>query len=486
MSIFLQSVKVEGTVENPQVLQLDIWHEVNEFAVASLTLSTDATKAQTFLSQPKDDPIKITAKDGDNDVVLFCGYIMKAFFEARVDGARLILDLCDSACLLNRKRVSRSFQKLDAKYEDILKESLKDVQGTTLRLTVTDKAIEKMIVQLNETPWEFLLRMASRFSASVFTDLTAPKPLVTIGVPKEKIDDEFGLIGLFYPDEISVELIGASVAHEYDDEKFNFFKANKTLFAEGVNVVAEDFSTVNVSGNFPWVQLGSAVRLNNIKYRVKRIDAQFISDILKVNYSLVSENAFVVPIAPQENLRGRIFRAQVKKVEKDKIQAHLFDIDEKYDEQSTTKFPFATPYSSADGSGWYVMPEVDDYVRIIFPSSEAGDAFASSSINSAPLDKPHNKSLKAPGGREFLFTDKAIEIIAEHKKTFIKLDMENGISVVSAKDITIFADGDISFKTEGKIQMVAKNEITSQIGQSHIKMLNDQIDMGSGQVFISG
>lgn len=491
MSILLQTVKVEGVVKDAQVLQLDIWHEVNECAVASLSLSTNADEAKTFLSQPKDEPITISAEDGDKDVELFCGYLMNAFFEARADGNRLVLDLCDSACLLKRKRMSRSFQNLKAKYEDILKESLKDVKDTTLRLKVKDKEIEKMIVQLNETPWEFLLRMASRFSASVFTDLTAPKPLVTIGLPEEKGDDKFELVGLldapvdmFDEKKEDVELIGGSVAHEYDDEQFNFFNANKSLLAEGVKIVAEDFSVVNVSGDFPWMQIGDSVKFNDKKYRIKRVDAQFINNMLKTNYTLVSDNAFVVPIASQKNLRGRIFRAQVKKVEKDKIQAHLFDIDEKYDEQSTTWFPFATPYSSADGSGWYVMPEVNDYVRIIFPTEEAGDAFSSSSINTAPLKKPHNKSFKAPDGREILLTEEGIEIIAEHQKTFIKLDKSKGISVVSSKDITIFADGNISFEADGKIQIVAKKEITSQIGESHIKMLSNQIDMGAGTVIV--
>ena len=82
-----------------------------------------------------------------------------------------------------------------------------------------------------------------------------------------------------------------------------------------------------------------------------------------------------------------------------------------------------------------------------------------------------------------MLTDTGVEIIAEHLETFIKLDKEKGISVVSANDITIFADGNISFEAN-KIQMVAKNEITSQIGESHIKMLSDQIDMGAGTVIV--
>ena len=260
--------------------------------------------------------------------------------------------------------------------------------------------------------------------------------------------------------------------------------SNPELLAEGTKVVAEDFFFVTLGGPFQYLNLGDVVKRDKKEYRVKKLNAQFMNDAFRITYTLVGKTGFFVPKIEPPDIRGRIFRAQVKKVEKDKVQAHLIDIDKKYDEQSTTWFPFATPYSSADGSGWYVMPEVDDYVRIIFPSEDTGDAFAISSINTAPLKEPHNKSLKAPGGRELLLTDKGVEIIAEHQKTFILLDKDNGISVVSAKDIVIHADGNVSFEAGGKIQMVAQKEIDAQSGQSHVKILNNQIDMGGNNIIV--
>ena len=130
------------------------------------------------------------------------------------------------------------------------------------------------------------------------------------------------------------------------------------------------------------------------------------------------------------------------------------------------------------------MPEVDDYVRILFPSIDTKEAFAASSINTAPLKEPKNKSLKAPGGREILLTDKGVEIIAEHQKTFIQLDKDKGINIVSSKDIQFVADGNISFEAKGKIQMVSQKEITAQSGQSHMKILANQIDMGGSNTIV--
>ena len=467
MSIHLQTVKIEG-VDYFQISQLEIYHAVNDYARATVRLIVDEDTAEKFLAKADTDQIKISAKDNDKDVVLFVGVITNLSLEVSLGRSKMTLELRDSSYLLDLKRVRRSFQKIDAKYEEILKTEVEDAKGK-IQFKVTDKAIEKIILQLNETPWQFIRRMASQFSACIFTDLTAPAPLVTIGLPDAKD---------------SVELVGGKISYKFDDAQFNFLTANPDLLAKGTKIVAEDFYSVTVGGNFPYLSLGDAVKWNKKDYRVKQFSAQFVDSVLFTNYTLVGKTAFFVPIIEQKNIRGRIFRAQVKKVEKEKIQAHLIDIDKKYDDASTTWFPFATPYSSADGSGWYVMPEVDDYARIIFPSEDTSDAFASSSINSAPLKKPHNKSLKAPGGRELLLTDEGVEIIAEHQKTFIKLDKSKGISVVSSKDITIHADGNISFDANGKIQMVAQKEIAAQSGQSHVKILSNQIDMGGNNIIV--
>ena len=465
-AVSMSAIKVEG-VEFRQLLQLEINHTVNEFAHARLTVFVDAEKGKSFFEKANADKIKISAKVGGKDTVLFQGYISSLNLQHTLNGEILTVDMLDAAYLLNWKRATQSFQKLDAQYNDILKKAVTE-DGAKVQLKVTDKAIEKMIIRLNETSWQFIKRMASHFNASIFTDITAEKPLVTIGLPDSKQ---------------TIEIESKQFTSYFDDAQFQFVNANETLKAKGAKVIKEDFSSVKVGGLYDYLTIGDTVKLNKKEYVVKSLSMRFEKTFLMADYTLVGKTAFFVPIEPQKNIYGRVFRAQVKKVEKDKIQAHLIDVDEKY-EEGTTWFPFATPYSSADGSGWYVMPEVDDYVRIFFPSIDTSDAFALSSINTAPLKEPKNKSLKAPGGREILLTDNGVEIIAEHQKTFIQIDKDKGINIVSAKDIKINADGNVSFDAKGKIQMVSQKEIAAQSGQSHVKILSNQIAMGGSNVIV--
>ncbi len=467
IGIALQDIKIEG-VEYLQLISVEINHEVNEYARAKLIFIVEEKKGKKFIEQANADKVKISAKIDKKDTVLFQGYISNLVLEPRISETLMTVELFDAAYLLDWKKETCSFQKLTAKFEEVFKAAVKD-SGGKVNLKVTDKAIEKIILRLNETSWQFIKRMASQFNAAIFTDITAEKPLVTIGLPESKTTAEFDVKQMRY---------------NFEDAQFQFFNANPALLAKGTKIISEDFFSVTVGGQFKYLKLADTVKVDKKSYFVKKIQVKTFENLLVMSYKLVGKTAFFVPIEIQKNIYGRIFRAQVKKVEKDKIQAHLIDVDEKYDTSGTAWFPFATAYSSADGSGWYVMPEVDDYVRILFPSIDTKDAFASSSINTAPLKEPKNKSLKAPGGREILLTDNGVEIIAEHQKTFIQLDKSKGINIVSAKDIQIHADGNVSFEAKGKIQMVSQKEIAAQSGQSHVKILSNQIDMGGSNIIV--
>ena len=453
-------------IEYIELLQLEINHRANEHAFAKLTLIMEEEKAQKFITQADMDKIKIAATFNKKEIVLFLGYITNLQLQPTPDYSRLTIELMDASILLDLKRESGSFQKLDAQYLDVLTPAYKDSKGK-VQFKATDKAIEKMIIRLNETAWEFTKRMASQFNAMVFTDITAETPLINIGLPEPKQ---------------TVEMEPLSLKYNFMDNNYQVFNSNPDILAKGTKIIKEDFSSLRVS-SYQFLNVADSVKINKKEYFVKSVEARFEENLLKANYELIGKTAFVVPIIKHWAIRGRIFRAQVKKVEKDKVQAHLIDIDEKY-EEGTMWFPFATVYSSGDGSGWYVMPEVDDYIRILIPSEEAGEAFAMSSINTAPLKEPKNKSFKAPDGREILLTDKGVEIIAEHQKTFIMLDKSGGINVVSSKDIQVHADGNISFEANGKVQIVAQKEIAIQSGQSHVKILNNQIDMGGSNIII--
>ncbi|KAF6589054.1 phage tail protein, partial [Paenibacillus sp. EKM208P] len=78
--------------------------------------------------------------------------------------------------------------------------------------------------------------------------------------------------------------------------------------------------------------------------------------------------------------------------------------------------PYSTVYSSPDGSGWYVMPEAGDQIRLYFPDEREQNAFAASSVDLASSDPvkrsdPAVKSISTKYGKQVVFKPGAVEII---------------------------------------------------------------------------
>ena len=96
----------------------------------------------------------------------------------------------------------------------------------------------------------------------------------------------------------------------------------------------------------------------------------------------------------------------VQAVQKDQVQVHLVDIDSEYDGAGNVWLPYSTAYSSSDGSGFYCMPAEGDQVRVFFPGSDEGKAFAASSVsvNSAP--DVTDKQWRGPEGKQILMQKK--------------------------------------------------------------------------------
>ena len=448
-----------------RLMELEIRHAPNEHGKARTVLLLPLETCKKFIEQASiKDKVKISVKKGSDTQVFFLGYVIQAGMEQRADHGLLMLELADASFLQNVKKVNCSYQKTKKTYQDILSAACGS-EGTMKLKSSLNKAIEKMIFQMDETNWEFAKRMASRFNVPVLSDLTAEKCSAFLG-----LKDGGG----------EVELTTSRMERYVDAQAFERVSKNDWLKKQAAT--QEDFSGLRVE-SYSYAYLGDKIKVNGTSYFVRKVFAKLTGGILRMSYDLAQKEAgFLAPAESHHTCAGRILTAQVKEVKKDQVKVHFLDIDKKYDASGDTWLPYATAYSSKDGSGWYVMPEKGDYVRVLFPTSQESDAFVSSAINTAPIEKVRNKSFKAPGGKEILLTDEGVEIICEHQKIFVKLDKKKGIHLVSSKNVSVSADGDISLNAKGKVQILAKSSIDLQAGSSHLKILSNQVAMGGNSI----
>ena len=410
------------------------------------------------------------------DNVLFVGFLSDFTLINKRGWYYIEAELIDASIQLDLEKMSASYQKLDAKYQDILTKACG--KDATVKITATDTAIKRLILQLEETPWEFACRMASHLGTYVFTDFLAEKPFISVGAMEAK--------QTLTADSKVVDHYILSAAGFARWQK-NAATAGPEKNAAAGKIIQDDFSERHIYSGTP-VRLGDKIKVDKTEYLVASIEAYLrpeeSDNRLVYEIGLGTKASFCQEWQPNYKCMGRMLKGQVKKVDKDKVQVHLFELDKTYDSSSTMWFPFATAYSSSDGSGWYVMPEENDYVRVILPTYEEGDAFTYSGINTAPLNKPRNKSFKAPGGKEILLTDTGVEIICSHQKIFASLDDKKGIALISSQNVNVSANGDISLEAKGKVQIIAKSEINIQSGSSHVKLKPNQIGFGGSSVIV--
>lgn len=466
------SVEVSGGAtigDDYRLMELEIRHAPNEHGTALVVIRLSVEVCKKFMEQANiQSKIKLLAKKDSEKQIFFLGFIVRMAMENRIDHSLLILELADASYLQDMQRVNHSYQNTKKTYQDILNASFGS-DGTAKLKNSLNKAIEKMIIQMDETNWEFAMRMASRFNVPVLSDITADKCSVFLGLNDGGSE---------------IELKTSRIESYVDAQSFERLSKNDWLKKQAAT--REDFSGLRVE-SYSYAYLGDKIKVNGTSYFVRKVYAKLIGGVLRMSYDLAPKEAgFVAPAIPNRTCAGRILTAQVKDVQKDLVKVHLLDIDKSYDSSGDTWLPYATAYSSKDGSGWYVMPEKGDYVRVLFPTPQEGDAYVSSAINTAPIETVRNKSFKAPGGKELLLTDKGVEIICEHQKLFVKLEKGKGISLVSDKNIEVSADGNISMNAKGKVEILAKSGIDLQAGSSHIKITSSQVAIGGNAIKLGG
>lgn len=464
MSITYETLAVEG-FPFTKIKQLRISHKANDHGYATVVGELAPADAEDCLKRADETTRVVISSAGEEGKTLFCGGLTHLSVTNEAKYSLLTVKAITSSYLQDVKKISRTYQNCGKTYETILNEAYAGNGG--VEFTVTDQAIGSMVMQMEETNWEFTKRMASRFNAAVFASITAPKPMICVGLP---------------PVGNTKSIETTSFYHGKDDDAYN--KVTQNYMSESASAIRQDFAAMTAV-SYDYVYLGDMISLNGTTYYVKSVEASLDSGILEMRYELAGKTGFVAPTVANTGCAGRVLMGQVKDVKQDLVKVHLVEIDPEADGSGDWWFPYSTAYSSKDGSGWYVMPEIGDYVRVMFPSKNEADGFAASSVNTAPLGNPRHKSFKAPSGKELLMTDAGIYVICQHQKIFIDLTEENGIKIVSAKDIQIVSSANITVQAAKDVQVLAKKQIMIGTADASITITPEKISLAAKDVVIA-
>jgi hypothetical protein len=362
----------------------------------------------------------------------------------------LAIELMTGSCLLDMVERTRVFQSPTATYEDLLRHIGEGRDDYDFLMTMGENTpIKDLIIQYRETDWAFIKRLASHLrGVAVADDL------------QEGVNIFFGLP---YRDDNEAVPAGDTIA----------FTARKGLGGGGVSHEVESREIY---------ALGKKVRFRDGVYKVYGVTSRLEGGYLTHSYDLRAEAGFYTERAVNPRLAGLSLAARITGARKGEVTAEILDGDkDRY--PSSRWYPYATVYSSPDGTGWYFMPEVGDAARLRLPGSEEKSGVISGAVHTESKGRraPERKSLKTKWGKEVLLTPTSVTL-TNNKGMSVALDDQSGVHIASAGDIWIESDGQLSLISRGAGALIrAGGEIRMTQAGSTVSLRDDAF-LAGGQV----
>lgn len=353
--------------------------------------------------------------------------------------------------LMDRTRQSRSFQNTKMSFQALVRDVLKNYEDYTedsLIYVPVDQKIGSLLVQYEETDWEFLQRALSLAGLALTPDSRQKGLKLYAGVPS--------LTETVIPHHI--------LEMDKDMETYYLLKAN------GRSVCAADFTRYRVSSE-RILGIFEPIAVQGQFLTVASCEYSFETQEMTGVYSLQSHKALIKTASYPMHLIGVAMKGKVVKVSGTKVQVAM-GIDGRHTKRAVYWFPYSTLSASADGSGWYCMPEKGDEVRIYFPSKQEAEAIALSAVSNynAPRDgsrdrmsDPNSRYLRTKSGQELALAP-----------DYMKLSCGE-----DASSVTIQTDGKVIVQAKTKVSAESQEELTLHAEEELIFHVREQFRMRS-------
>lgn len=463
-TITYENIQVVG-IPYEKILELSISHAPNSHGCAWIKGLVPYDTAQEFVNRADETTsVEITTTADEQPPRLFFGVIDKLELIKHQEYAVLEIAAKTTSAQIDTSKNSRTFQNTAKTYGQILNQILEG-KGT-VSVMVTDKPIGSLIMQCNETDWEFMIRMASQLGVPAFTNIIAQTPYIYIGLP---------------PSGQSKAIDTIFCDYGKNDGDYRTHMAN---VSGGAGVMGEDFASEKIS-SYDYLYLGDTIQLSGKGGQVKTIEAVLRDGILECTYTLGLKSSFQAAPISNGQACGKMMTGRVTRVKADRVQVFLYSVDAKEDTSSDWWFPYSTAYSSQDGSGWYSMPAEGDEVRVFFPSGNEADAFAASSVAKNVRPDVKEKCWRGLNGKQILMTEEGLVITCREGKLYLKLSDEKGIEIISDMDINITSGTKVNIQGGEEVKIIAENEVLVGTATAYLDIRKEGITASADNIILN-
>jgi phage baseplate assembly protein gpV len=451
--------------------KFDVKSAINEHATMELeAILYEENIKQYNEEMPPLQPIQAVVTDGENTTVIFEGLVYTVDIQVVGGLGYLYLKAISYSYQLDIALKNRSFQDKNETYKEVIKQVMADHERALFNfsdISIMNQKINHPYVQYQETDWEFLKRLVSKFNIGLVPAIGRDGIKIWFGAQNEETAGDI-----------------TEDVYEYKMEKdFKTFKDMEQNHKKDIG----DIDFVSFKVRMPRVLfIGTQVFFNKIKLYIKEVHMTLKDSELHLHYSLVTAKGLSTKTISHQKLSGVSLNGKVLQVKEHVVKVHL-DIDPKQDKQKAYWFPFATVSASPNNVGWYFMPEVGDGVRVYFEDGkeENGVAIQAVPINPSYKD-PNVRYISTIHGKEIKIAQGGIYITVKGEELYIKLDDEEGISICSDTCINMIAKEDIHIVSDTKIELAAQTiAITSGENGETSMIIQEDVIVDAKQVTVN-
>lgn len=453
-----------GTVEFVIVKECNIEVRVNSHGhgtIIGIVSCSDEEKVMELMHSEQIEQI-IYKTEQNSQKVLFSGLIESVDIhkEGRLLETKVVLTGATKQLDVIRK--TRTFQDTSMSYGNLLKYMNLSCNGEIIPCVNVEKTIDDLIVQYQETEWEFLKRLASRFHTCLYPDIHTKKMVCYFGLPGQKNNEDIVI------NDYRVDCAYS----EYREKKKN-----------GIEDIIEEDCRVYKITTPNAVKLAEEIHVKGMALWVKSVTISLEKGELLYTCELVRKKGLASIRIYNEKMIGTSLDAYVVKANADKVKVRI-PWDAEKEPVNGKWFLYSTIFSSPDGTGWYCMPEENDRVRLYFPDEKEENGYIISAVHENigqaneyqenARTNPDNKSICTRFGKQIELTPTRISI-TNNQGMKIVLDDDSGIQMISDKDIVMESEGTINVvSASDTVSMAALEAIELKQGNSKI-MLKDNI-----------
>lgn len=448
------------------ISNLNIERQFNEHTRCTFTAVMSETAAAFCLRKGRyQDSISIRKLDDKGTQYWFAGGITNIDIAIEDGISHVKIEAISRSYSMDITPKSRSYQNKNLTYSKLIHTLVEEYPNGDAQNEATQpgEQIGELIIQYQETDWQFMKRLASRIGTVILPDVMLDAPRIYFGVPDFSWGREMKAKSYtMYQDHLS-----------YLDYTYNATEANAAKILESdwirYRVVSQQYFQVGENVGFKhqiWV-----IHQSNIRYEKGE---------LLYEYILIKRKSLRRKLKRNQLIQGIALEGRVVERANNMVKVHL-DIDRDHDDQGNWWFP----YSPEGNNIFHCMPEVNAKIKVYFPDGIEKKAMAINSARGASEDMKSRTVFENPKTKVFHIPAAAKMELGEEgilfEKDTVSISLEESNIIVNATEDIILAGVNkiqMGYDKECEtyldvIQMKAKNFIGIQANEKQLILVNE-------------